>query len=199
MGIIFGLLGVLAASVICGAAVAVETASAVGSALAASIQAGLVAGTVAGLVWYSIETRGMRNEMVRQNEMAVWPMLISAILESPGVDEASHRLVIRNVGKGPALFVKIDNVIAVPEGRFNVEFDSISVIPAGEEELARARVYIDGVLAMNRLDTFVAALNPRYGQDTHLITVRYQDLAGSTNRWTLMQMGKEGIRLINNG
>jgi Ca2+/H+ antiporter len=63
---------------------------------------------------YTVETQGLRMEMVRQNEIAIQPVVIALIEERSGgtVSETRSRqqLVLRNVGRGTALFIKVQDV-----------------------------------------------------------------------------------------
>jgi hypothetical protein len=60
---------------------------------------------------YTVETYGMRREMVRQNELAreqaeaaITPLLVARI-EAQNV---TNELMIRNIGHGPAFWVEVD-------------------------------------------------------------------------------------------
>ena len=59
------------------------------------------------ILLYTVETHGLRVEMVRQNEMAVQPLVTVGIerRKVEGSQEFKDMLVFRNIGRGPALFV----------------------------------------------------------------------------------------------
>jgi hypothetical protein len=138
--------------------------------------------------------------MVRQGEMSVRPLLVTVIDVEPGeglaVSRVSlrtgvDRLFIRNIGRGPALSVHIEDMVA---GLLRVTFETVDVIPADEAEPARATVYVEDGEADNTLTAFVASLKATSNQ-TYRLTVRYRDVTGKPHR-SVMQMGKDGTRLL---
>ncbi len=63
---------------------------------------GVLVGTGVAVLWYTVEAFYLRRETVRQNEILVSPFLI-AYMTPPNV-------VLKNVGKGLALFVRVDDM-----------------------------------------------------------------------------------------
>ena len=81
--------------------------------------------------------------MVRQNELAVEPLLITRI-ERRDADEGQRRdLVIRNIGRGPGLFVRVPDVeiTVVDDVRFIARCEVVDVIEAGETVVAPINVW----------------------------------------------------------
>lgn len=165
---------------------------------------GIVFATGLILLWYTIETRSMRLEMVRQNDMAVRPLLVTSIeivteematwsgrSGTTLIPFHSEGLVIHNVGRGPALSVHIEDMV---DGLLRVTFDAVDVIPAEAAEPARATVYVEDVKADDTLTAFVASLKATSNQ-TYRLTVRYRDVTGKPH-FSVMQMGKGGARLL---
>src|SRR5712691_6619831 len=56
------------------------------------------------VLMYTVETLGMRLEMVRQNELAIQPLVIAVIWGHP---DESRQLMLRNIGRGPALSIRV--------------------------------------------------------------------------------------------
>src|SRR5688572_12510121 len=89
---------------------------------------------------YTIETQALRFEMVRQNELEIRPFLVLFIKGN----QWERRLMIKNIGKGAAFFVRIDDVqlrevvgdVAVMRDRIVrgvATFTQYNYIEAGEE------------------------------------------------------------------
>lgn len=59
---------------------------------------------------YTYETYRMREELVRQNQLAVQPLVLATVKRvNVAHDRADLRVVLRNIGRGPALFVCVDD------------------------------------------------------------------------------------------
>src|SRR5947207_1736721 len=82
-----------------------------------------------------------RREMVRQNELTVQPLLVTRIERQEGDD----LLVIRNIGRGPGLFVRVPEIEITVEGgvRFVARCDAVDVIEAGEAVVAPIHVWTE--------------------------------------------------------
>ncbi len=160
------------------------------------------------LLAYTIETQGMRLEMVRQNEITIQPLVIARIR---GTEEGQdrrydERLILRNIGKGPALFVQVKD-IEVQEvegfGRFVARFFVVDCIEADKDVVAD--VEFDVIPAGGAFEApgrrgydFIASLNPRSARGTYEVIISYEDIGGE-RRWSKVQMGKGGIRLLYHG
>jgi hypothetical protein len=63
---------------------------------------------------YTYETYCMRLEMVRQNEITIQPLLITSIEHRPepgtGAAGRIEVLIIRNLGRGAALFIRVADI-----------------------------------------------------------------------------------------
>jgi hypothetical protein len=94
----------------------------------------LLSGVV--VLLYTVETQGLRLEMVRQNEIAIQPVVIALIEERSGETVSENRfraqVVLRNVGRGTALFIKLQDVtLTDPAGdrvRFVARFVPVSYL-----------------------------------------------------------------------
>jgi hypothetical protein len=70
------------------------------------------------VLMYTVETLGIRLEMVRQNELAIQPLVIAVL----GGAEGSRRLILRNIGRGPALSIRVEDVPLTDVAGDNVPF-----------------------------------------------------------------------------
>ena len=141
---------------------------------------------------YTFETHGMRREMIRQNDISIQPLLITSIVPRKIVGEVirGEDLNVLNIGRGPALFVHIDPIEIVPGDEHNIDFEVVDCVEAAKSVLATAKY-------AGRSD-FVARLKPNADNLTHRVTVHYEDINGR-KRYSVMQMGKGGIRLLKHG
>ena len=80
-------------------------------------QDGILLGTGVAIVWYTVETFGLRRETVRQNGIAVRPLVVTNIeyrqISSFPAPIVGPQVVMKNIGKGLALFVQIDDTTLV--------------------------------------------------------------------------------------
>lgn len=75
-------------------------------AIASIVTTGVTTLTLIVLIWYTIETHKLRREARRQNEVSVMPML--AVLNDSPSDRDNRRILLINVGRGPAFNLSID-------------------------------------------------------------------------------------------
>jgi hypothetical protein len=151
------------------------------------------------VLWYAVEARAMRREMVRQNQLAVQPLLITTVRRP----EKELELVVRNIGKGAALEVAIEDIEFVLEplpgqetrkhlGKFSV----IDVIEAGAEVTADVRYVTRDAGGEGTSHWSLAAnLDPKHARQDLPVIIRYRDILGGAHR-SEMSMGKSGIRLV---
>jgi hypothetical protein len=107
---------------------------------------GVIVGTGVAIVWYTVETFCLRREMVRQNELAVQPVIIAVIREK--ATQGPH-IVLRNIGRGPALYIHMPEMklsdAAGDQVTFAARFESISYLePAQEIPVRSSCSAIDG-------------------------------------------------------
>lgn len=172
-----------------------------------SLTAGFTAMTALLLLAYTLETQEMRREMVRQNEIAVQPLLHARvdIQELEGGRLYRKAVILRNIGFGPALFVRpqeIRDAKAAHTGvRFVARFSPVDCIEAREEAATDVTLKADvGEEGEIDLGDFIASLDPRSATatSTYDVTIAYQDLSGQ-ERESVVRMGKGGIRLLHHG
>lgn len=131
------------------------------------------------LLIYTVETQGLRIEMIRQNEIAVQPVIVAA-----GKKGESEKIefLLKNIGRGPALFVKVDDALLTRElgGNWLVTYvNTIDYIEPGCEVTAAA--------LENRDDQGVASIRKKGKQPFHM-TIRYEDI-NRTKIKTVLQVG----------
>jgi hypothetical protein len=88
---------------------------------------------------YTMETQRMRLELVRQNEMAVRPLIIAtiAVEESQGIAQTVRKFIaVKNIGRGPALFLQAEDItVSDDESReYQLHFKPIDHLTAEESE-----------------------------------------------------------------
>lgn len=158
------------------------------------------------LLAYTVETQAMRIEMTRQNEIHIQPVLVATIEErrrnaGPAPTYPSE-LILRNIGRGTALFIRVGNLaltdVAGDRVRFVAKFKPIDYLEPGKDFIAAATCepLTPGVLAAN-LDP-LPSLNPASAIENHEVSIQYQDTSGQL-RQTVMRMGQDGIRLVKQG
>jgi hypothetical protein len=149
------------------------------------------------ILLYTVETYGLRVEMVRQNELAVQPLVTVGIerRQSDDSKESKNVLVFRNIGRGPALFVQPADIQFRED--FTVEFDMINLIEAGKETSAGVKLHMRREHSVRTLNA-IEHLDPRYANDTYNVAISYEDVNGRAYG-SLTRMGKDGIRLLGHG
>ncbi len=165
-----------------------------------SVNNALILATGLVLLLYTIETQGMRLEMVRQNEIAIQPLLVAGVVRRDG----RPRVVLRNVGKGTALFVRPKDVVFPGEGDIVVRatFEGVDYIGPDGEAIVQTRIFIEAPneepLEGGTDDPFAYHLHPDDAPRTYEVVIAYEDISGG-QRESVMRMGRDGIRLLGHG
>jgi hypothetical protein len=142
--------------------------------------------------WYASETRQMKKEMIKQNELALMPAII---MYNDGDD-----FYIKNIGKGPALNILIKDITSVEEKIIIEGEEKIiqikcrktpSLIP-GEKEKLECKTYICGI----EKDYLPAepALNPKFATTNFNVEIEYTNINGVDYQSSIMT-GKDGIKI----
>ena len=88
--------------------------------------------TFGALLWYSLETRGMKNQLIRQNELSLRP----CILISYEANEGSYFFI--SVGNGPALHVQLKEIpfLETEDDGFTYKSDTCDlIVPTGRSRV----------------------------------------------------------------
>jgi len=153
--------------------------------------------TVTGgvIAWYTVETQRMRKEMTRQNALHVQPFVfVTEIVSQPDA------LVLRNMGRGAALHIQIDDIEFDVDGAstpdYVAKFSTVDVIEAGNEVRATTELTHVRKGQAKTLFSFVSGLDPNVQKLHDLpISISYQDIHGTQHK-TELTMGKSGTRLV---
>ncbi len=147
---------------------------------------------------YTIEAYRMRLELARQNEMAIQPLVIATI-EDREVQRVAigteNFLVLRNIGRGTALFIEIKDVeFAELEGqRYVMKFSRIDYIEPGSDHITHPDIFRGNEQTAS--SAYVSHLDPRYAIQNLTVVITYEDINGQ-KRESVVLMGKDGIRLL---
>lgn len=161
-------------------------------------------GTGVAIVWYTVETFFLRRETVRQNEIAVSPFIVANVehrqISSWPAPIIGPQLVMKNIGKGLALFVQVEDMtLTDPAGdrvKFSVRFTKLSHLEERQEcavpiaECAAKSKEVDPAHLSPAM-----SLDPKSAVDTYTMRINYQDVRGHRHT-TRVQMGKAGIALL---
>ena len=147
---------------------------------------------------YTIETQGMRLEMVRQNEIVIQPLVIAVI----GGPEGSRQLMLRNIGRGPALSIRVEDVtltdVAGDSVPFIMKIQTMDYLEPYTERAPTTELVSVSSASPGAYFDAVPSLDPGTAVDSCRLTIKYDDIGGQP-RYSLMQMGKDGIRLLGHG
>ena len=141
---------------------------------------------------YTVETQGLRFEMIRQNEISVEPVIIASLRSNqvqkiaPTIEET---VVLRNIGRGPALYIEVDDAIFTHElgsGWFSASISTIDLIEPGGE------VIISPTLPP---DTNAVSKVRQQGDSSVTLKIKYEDLGGA-KRESIIEMGDGRPKLI---
>lgn len=160
----------------------------------------LVGMTALILLAYTLETQEMRRQMVLQNEIAIQPLVIADIGYQPveGRDVPyALQLILRNIGRGPALFVQPRDIEKGEEEgvRYVARFAKVDYIEADGERVTAVTLHAVKEGEERPKVDFVDHLDPRYANHTYDVTIAYEDINGQ-RRESVVRMGRGGIRLL---
>jgi len=158
------------------------------------------------LLAYTIETQGMRFEMVRQNEIAIQPLLLSSIEPHPAAGQ--HQLqdgrafVLRNIGRGPALFIQVNDIEVGIDTKTRrtwvIKFDKLDCIQGGERVPLDLYTYAESGGSTTRGMDAIDELDPRSASKNYNVTISYKDINGQRYE-SLVLMGRDGVELLDHG
>ncbi len=161
---------------------------------------GVYIGTGIAVLWYTVEAFYLRRAMVLANEIAVLPLVIARIEfceDAPGTRGYAERVVLRNIGKSPALFIRVADfdVETTDIGTMGMRIEAPDMIEGGQQVAVESYGYLGEGGELHRMvDTLVPHLKPT-AQRTHQVEIFYEDIAGGKHE-SVMQMGMGGIRLL---
>ncbi len=118
-----------------------------------------IIGTFVVLVWYTIETYRIRRINTKQKDLQLLPALTIYIRQRSG----SERPVIRNIGLGTALAIKIEDSSVTESSTYDFRFhlvDGNNTLEPREERQIGVNVKKDGQDARQPLPTFLHYYEP---------------------------------------
>lgn len=149
------------------------------------------------LIWYTVETHGLRREAARQGKLAVMPFVLARLEGNP-----PEQLILRNIGNGPALYVKVEDIefdTGLTPGKNDhvAKFATTDVIEGKREVTATAKLFRQMPGGGTKvLSDFLSFLHPDFQKNDDLpVVIDYQDLNGGSHQ-TRLEMGKNGTRFI---
>ena len=129
--------------------------------------------TLLAILWYAWETREMKRQIIKQTELSLRPFVIISFSES------GDKYQLINLGKTPALHVKIDDVSIINEEDLQIKyiFPETDLIPPDAKcDIRDIEKKINDEISDT--DTFdLGALIPYSAQRTFNVKVRYKNIS----------------------
>jgi hypothetical protein len=155
------------------------------------------------VLFYTIEAHGVRREILRQNDIAIQPLVVATVEarpDRPGEARQTDRVVLRNIGRGAALSVQPADIVAHDERKIRcvVKFTPVDILEPGKDAVTEAAMYREEGAESARLADFIAGLKPDHATETYDVVIAYEDI-GAQEYQSTMRMGKGGIRLLRPG
>jgi len=153
------------------------------------------------LIAYTLETLGMRQQMIRQYEIELHPLVI--VTTQPTQD-----LVLKNIGRSAAISIQIEPLAfkPVPAAIDHIQvaceiiasFHLLDCLDTREEKLVSYSCHIEGSGGIKEPFQNNLKLVPHISQHAtrnYCMTIHYEDIDGNPHK-SLMQMGKDGTKLL---
>lgn len=143
------------------------------------------------IIWYSWETRQLRKVTQKQLELNILPIL--------SVEQITDKLIIKNIGKSPALNVAIDSIKDRPypdlseKGKYGFSFgDPIPSINVEEKKLLEIKVIPPSTGHQNpNIATFLNPAN-QYFSGEYEMKINYEDINHKAI-YSIFKINKKGI------
>jgi hypothetical protein len=150
---------------------------------------------------YTVETQGLRMEMVRQNEMTIQPVVTAKIAFREGRGDESYFIALRNIGRGPALQVQVKDIryLETPDAKYRMKCKMIDFIEPGEEKpLEFTFVCETEEKTITKTTQFALFLDPNTASKSYDFEIDYKDI-GLQRHVSVVRMGKGGNVLLGIG
>lgn len=140
--------------------------------------------TMIAIILYTIETGRLRRATVRHTELSLRPLVVIDWDETEG-----SKYVLRNMGKGHALKVKVEDISVINEEQIKIayNFPEQSMIPADKFQHLIIKVGDEEASSFQ-----LGALNPYSAIRSFNYIVKYTDINKKPYR-TKGKMGKGGV------
>ena len=158
-----------------------------GDALATQTFAVVLTGAI--LIWYTIETQLLRKETQKQTELQIRPFVI--------MEFKNNEFYLKNIGRGPALNIKIKPVQVSSEESIVIKFEEmISIVNAGDQIQVEPEGFRNG---RSTEKFFTAHLKPQYANRNLSIFIDYHSInleayttreRVSPKKWEIVELTK---------
>lgn len=144
--------------------------------------------TLLAIIWYAYETRKLRMETLKQTELSLKPFIILSY------DERKRKFILKNIGKGVGLNVKIADIPIIKEdGELYIRyiFNRTDVlIPEEKKEITGEIKINDGT--SRDLPIFMSHFFPESAVKSYDFIVSYTNINNDPYK-TKGKFGKHGI------
>jgi len=147
----------------------------------------VLAVTAVAILWYSYETRKMRNEMVKQTELSIRPQIVARL------DEKGEYFYVKNVGHDAAFNILTNEYYLVGPLTVKLIFDRIDALMPREEKRLDYKVYTAGKKEIELRP--IAEFNPEWHTLNFILKITYDNIE-AIKYLTKIQCGKDGIKLL---
>lgn len=147
--------------------------------------------TLLAVIWYANETRKLRIETVNQTELSLRPIIVLSYY----ANASSQRIFkIENIGKAPALNVKIDDIpIIKKDGGIHIRyiFNKINIIVQNEKRDITGKIKENGNCSRNS-HLFMSHFSPRSAVRSYDFIINYRNVNNKPYK-TIGKWGKGGL------
>ncbi len=144
--------------------------------------------TLMAVIWYAWETRKLRMETIKQTELSLRPFIVITFDPNASMQRGYK---IENIGKGPALNVKIANIVIVK----NLEyiFNSIDLILPNEKHDIKGRIKVYESSTENSF-VFMSHFQPESADRSFDFIISYTNIFNDSYK-TNGKWGKGGLAI----
>ena len=146
--------------------------------------------TLLAVIWYACETRKLRMETIKQTELSLRPFVVITYDTDASMQ---RRFKIENIGKGPALNVKIADIpIMKKDGEHYIRyiFSRIDVIVPNEKKDIKGKIKVNEHSAENSF-VFMSHFQPESVKSYDFI-INYANINNNSYK-TEGSLGKGGL------
>lgn len=148
--------------------------------------------TLLAILWYSYETRRMKQELVAQRKFEQRPVLI-VYRRTLNNNEVFR---IRNIGRGVAFNVKIQKIRLGGEGNLTFEMGIYepNILTPDEERDLEGQAKLKNVPVLERGVRSLAVIDPKYAKKNFIFKITYEDIEGNL-LFTEIETLEDGARV----
>src|SRR6266850_178377 len=166
---------------------------------AGAIQSAIYLATAIILAVYTLETYGVRQQMVRQYELELHPLVITTLRDNRdrNLSNPQQTLCVKNIGRSAALSIQVASLQLPGSGSACVEvaFDRIDCLEPGVERTIRPRAGAHATVTVGHHDDqrgtlgnfdLIRALSRFAAQKNASMVIRYADVNNGSHK-SIMQ------------